>query len=55
MHEDIVHLPADQERLKGEYNDPDVLLNVNKAIMAWLMEAIKEYLRPIGVIRASLT
>ena len=49
-------LLAGQKRLKDEYKDPTMLTKVEKADMAGMMEAIKEYLRSChGVIRAPLT
>ena len=40
-----MHLLVGQKRLKDEYKDPSMLLKVNKANMAGMMEAIKENLR----------
>ena len=55
VQEDIVHLLAGQKRLEDKYKDPDVLPRVNKADMAGMMEAIKEYLRSChGVMRVPL-
>ena len=51
----MVHLLAGQSRLENDYKDPDMLAMVNKAEMARMMEAIKEYLRSHhGVIRSPL-
>ena len=40
-----MHLLAGQKRLEDEYEDPDVILKVNKADMAGTMESIEEYLQ----------
>ena len=42
--EDTVHLLVGENRLKGKYNDQNMLPKVNKANMAVMMESIKEYL-----------
>ena len=52
---DIVHLLADQKRLKDKYKDPNMLPKVIKVDMAGTMEAMEEYLRSChGVVRAPL-
>ena len=55
VHEDIVHLLVDHNRLEDDYKVQDVLLKINKADMKGTIEAIKEYLRSChGVERAPL-
>ena len=45
VHEDTVHLQAEQKKFKDDYKDLNVLLKVNKSDMTGIMEAIEEYLR----------
>ena len=53
--EDTGCLIEGQNRLEDKYKNPDVLLKVNKANIAGMMEAIKGYLRLYhGVVRAPL-
>ena len=55
MQEDAVHLLARQNRFKEKYKNSHMLPKVNKADMAGMMEAIKEYIKSHhGVMRAPL-
>ena len=55
VHEDTVHLLAEQKRLKDEYKDPDLLSKVNKADIARTIVSIKEYFRSyVCVVRVPL-
>ena len=45
VHEGTVCLLVGQKRLKDDYKDPNMLPKVNKADMAAMVEAIKDYCR----------
>ena len=40
-----MYILAGQKKLKDQYEDPNVLLTINKSDMAGMMESIEEYLR----------
>ena len=53
MHEETLHLPAGQKKLKDDYRDPYMLPKINESDMAEVMEAMEEYIRlHQGVVRA---
>ena len=55
VNEDTLCLVAGQKKLKDEYNDPNMLLMINKSDVIGTMEALKEYLRLChNVIQATL-
>ena len=55
VNEDTVCLITGQKKLEDEYKDPGMLPKINKSDMAWMMEAIEEYLRLChGVVWAPL-
>ena len=45
VREDTVHFLAGQKRPKDNYEDTGVIPKFNKADMAWMMKAIKDYFR----------